>query len=88
MGMSSRHYLVGVVVALLAFISSNTAAQAQTRGSTAEQALRDLTQVWSKEIERRVAELDAGTVETISWEEVRAELFGQQNDRQVPSGSP
>ena len=48
MGMSSRHYLVGVVVALLAFISSNPAAQAQTRGSTAEQALRDLTQVWSK----------------------------------------
>ncbi len=41
---------------------------------------------WSKEIERRVAEIDAGTVETIPWEEVRAELFGRQDERQVPSG--
>ena len=29
----------------------------------------DVEAAWSKEIERRVAELDAGTVETISWEE-------------------
>ena len=46
----------------------------------------DVEAAWSKEIERRVAELDAGTVKTIPWEEVRAELFGRQNDRQVPSG--
>jgi putative addiction module component (TIGR02574 family) len=32
---------------------------------------------WSEEIERRVAEIDAGTVELISWEDVRAELFGE-----------
>ena len=30
---------------------------------------------WSKEIERRVAEIDAGTVELVPWEEVREELF-------------
>jgi putative addiction module component (TIGR02574 family) len=30
---------------------------------------------WSEEIARRVAQLDAGTVETIPWEEVREELF-------------
>ena len=36
---------------------------------------------WSKEIARRVAELDAGEVELIPWEEVRAELFGRRNDR-------
>lgn len=41
----------------------------------------DVEAAWSKEIARRVAELDAGSVETIPWEEVRAELFGQQNDR-------
>ncbi len=46
----------------------------------------DVEAAWSREIARRVAELDAGTVKTIPWEEVRAELFGRQNDRQVPSG--
>jgi len=46
----------------------------------------DVEAAWSREIARRVAQLDAGTVKTIRWEEVRAELFGQQNDRQVPSG--
>ena len=38
----------------------------------------DVEAAWSREIARRVAELDAGTVKTIPWEEVRAELFGQQ----------
>lgn len=32
---------------------------------------------WSEEIERRLAEIDAGTVELIPWEDVRAELFGE-----------
>ena len=35
----------------------------------------DLEQAWSEEIARRVAELDAGTVETIPWVEVREELI-------------
>ncbi|MGH8695173.1 MAG: addiction module protein [Burkholderiales bacterium] len=30
---------------------------------------------WRVEIERRMAELDAGSVETIPWEEVRARLY-------------
>ncbi|HEX8169073.1 MAG TPA: addiction module protein [Thermoanaerobaculia bacterium] len=30
---------------------------------------------WSREIARRVREIDDGTVELIDWEEVRAELF-------------
>jgi putative addiction module component (TIGR02574 family) len=33
---------------------------------------------WSKEIERRVKEIDDGSVELISWEEVRAELFADE----------
>ena len=33
---------------------------------------------WSAEIERRVREIDAGTVELIDWEEVRAELFAEE----------
>ncbi len=41
----------------------------------------DVEAAWSKEIARRVAELDAGTVKTIPWEEVRAALFGGRNDR-------
>jgi putative addiction module component (TIGR02574 family) len=32
---------------------------------------------WSEEIKRRVAEIDAGNVELIPWEAVRAELFNQ-----------
>jgi len=31
----------------------------------------------SAEIERRLAEIDAGTVKLIAWEDVRAELFGE-----------
>jgi putative addiction module component (TIGR02574 family) len=29
---------------------------------------------WAKEIERRVAEIDAGTAELLDWQEVRAHL--------------
>ena len=36
----------------------------------------DVEAAWSEEIKNRVAEIDAGTVELIPWEEVRAELFG------------
>jgi putative addiction module component (TIGR02574 family) len=35
----------------------------------------ELEAAWAKEIERRVGEIDSGAVETISWEDVRAELF-------------
>ena len=41
----------------------------------------DVEAAWSKEIARRVAELEAGTVETIPWDEVRREVFGRGNDR-------
>ena len=37
----------------------------------AEQGVED---AWRVEIERRMAELDSGSVETIPWEEVRARL--------------
>jgi putative addiction module component (TIGR02574 family) len=37
----------------------------------------DVEAAWSEEIERRLAEIDAGTVELIPWEDVRAELFGE-----------
>ncbi len=36
---------------------------------------------WANEVARRVAELDAGTAETIPWEEVRKELFARLNER-------
>ena len=36
---------------------------------------------WSAEISRRVAELDAGSVRTVPWEEVRQRLFHRLNDR-------
>ena len=32
---------------------------------------------WSREIERRVREIDDGTVELIDWEEIRDELFAE-----------
>ena len=43
-------------------------------------AEQDIEAAWSEEIKRRLAEIDAGTVELISWEEVRAELFAQPNE--------
>ena len=33
---------------------------------------------WSKEIERRVREIDDGKVELLDWEDVRAELFADE----------
>jgi putative addiction module component (TIGR02574 family) len=36
---------------------------------------------WAAEIERRVAELEAGTVQSIPWEEVRQRLVDRLNDR-------
>jgi len=30
---------------------------------------------WRVEIERRMAELDSGTVQTVPWEELRARLY-------------
>ena len=38
-------------------------------------ALPPLSDEWLAEIERRSAELDAGTVTTIPWEQVRDEAF-------------
>jgi len=35
----------------------------------------DVEEAWRLEIERRVAELDSGTVQTVPWEEVRAKLL-------------
>ena len=35
----------------------------------------DVEAVWSEETKRRLAEIEVGTVELITWEEVRAELF-------------
>ena len=34
---------------------------------------------WEREIGRRIAELDAGSVETVPWEDVRRQLFGRQD---------
>jgi len=36
---------------------------------------------WAAEIERRLAELDAGTVKTVPWEEVRQRLLDRLNAR-------
>ena len=41
---------------------------------------QDIEAAWSKEIERRLAEIDAGAVELIPWEDVRTELFVQPNE--------
>jgi putative addiction module component (TIGR02574 family) len=38
----------------------------------------EIKAAWSREIERRVREIDDGTVELISWEEIRAELFAEE----------
>ena len=41
----------------------------------------DVEAAWAAEIEKRVAELDAGTVKSIPWEEVRQRLLDRLNER-------
>ena len=41
----------------------------------------DVEAAWAAEIERRVAQLDAGTVTTIPWEQVRQRLIARLNGR-------
>ncbi|MBS1816643.1 MAG: addiction module protein [Acidobacteria bacterium] len=36
---------------------------------------------WAVEIERRVADLDAGRTKTVPWEQVRQRLLDRLNDR-------
>lgn len=40
----------------------------------------DVEAAWADEVRRRVAELDAGTVATVPWEDVKKELFARLND--------
>ena len=35
----------------------------------------DVEELWAEEAERRWREIEAGTAQTIPWEEVRAKLF-------------
>jgi putative addiction module component (TIGR02574 family) len=35
----------------------------------------DVEEAWRVEIERRIAELDSGTAETVSWEALKTKLF-------------
>ena len=35
----------------------------------------DVDEAWRKEIERRLAELDSGTAQTVPWETLRAKLL-------------
>ena len=39
----------------------------------------DVEQAWLAEVERRVAELESGSVQTVPWEEVKARLM-KHND--------
>lgn len=43
-----------------------------TLDAESEEGVED---AWRIEIERRMAELDSGAVETVPWEELRARLF-------------
>ena len=42
----------------------------------------DVEAAWSAEIERRLFEIDAGTVDLIPWDEVRSDLFGESESRE------
>ncbi len=41
----------------------------------------DVQQAWAAEIQKRVAELEAGTAKTVAWEEVRERLIDRLNAR-------
>jgi putative addiction module component (TIGR02574 family) len=36
---------------------------------------------WAEELDRRVKELDAGTVKAVPWEQVKSELLGRLRSR-------
>jgi putative addiction module component (TIGR02574 family) len=38
----------------------------------------EIKAAWSKEIARRVKEIDDGSVELLDWQDVRAELFADE----------
>ena len=38
---------------------------------------------WKKEVAKRMAEIDAGEVETVPWEQVRNELFDRLSHRRA-----
>jgi putative addiction module component (TIGR02574 family) len=40
----------------------------------------EIEAAWDKEIARRVAEVNAGTVELIPWEKVRAKILAQLDE--------
>jgi putative addiction module component (TIGR02574 family) len=40
----------------------------------------DVEAAWAEEVERRIRQVDAGEVEMIPWEQVRAELFSRTYD--------
>jgi putative addiction module component (TIGR02574 family) len=44
----------------------------ETLDAESEEGVED---AWRVEIERRMAELDCGAVEAVSWEELRARLY-------------
>jgi hypothetical protein len=53
------------------------------RGATVDPISEpDIEAAWSAEIERRLVEIDAGTVELIPWDDVRSELFGESEWRE------
>lgn len=43
---------------------------------------QDIEAAWSAEIERRLIEIDAGTVELITWDDIRLELFYESEWRE------
>lgn len=47
--------------------------------STSESEI-EIEAAWATEIERRISEVDDGSVELIPWEKVRAELIAQINE--------
>lgn len=38
----------------------------------------EVKEAWSREIARRVRDIESGTVELLDWEDVRAELFADE----------
>ena len=54
----------------------------KARSNIGSEIESDVEAAWSAEIERRLAEIDAGTMELIPWDDVRAELFGESECRE------
>ena len=75
-----RRYGLLLLIQMINWLADDLMEQ---RGETLDPITEpDVEAGWSNEIQRRLVEIDAGTVELIPWDDVHSELFGESEWRE------